>query len=234
MDPNKDLNSQLLQKARNYQVPERAVEMLKKYPPLILAGVTASGKNAVKDYIIRHANYRHVITHTTRPIRGHETNGVDYWFVSEEEMSGMLDRQELMESQVIHDSAVYGTSFASFESIAITGVRPLMELDTQGINDLTASVPSLQPVFILPPSFEIWMERLGGRDNMSDGERSRRLRSARLEIEEALKNRNFVVLVNHELDETAQEIMYGVSINSVDVEASRKLGEELLEFLQTY
>lgn len=234
MVENPNVHDELLLRARDYQVPDRAVQLLGSHLPVIIAGVTASGKNAVINYMMRHGNHQHVITHTTRPMRTKENNGVEHWFATEEEMLELVNQNALIECQPIHGDSVYGTSFSAFEEVLSSDHKPLMELDIQGINDLTAKIPHLEPIFILPPSFDIWMERLGGRDFMSDGERIRRLRSAKIEIEEALKNKSFILLINHELDQTAQEIMSGVSSLSYDPSQSRKLADELLEYLRSY
>lgn len=228
------LHSELLRKSRAYQIPERAIELLRVYHPLIIAGVTASGKNAIISYIMQRAHYDHVVTHTTRPLRSKEQNGVDHWFVSEKEMLKLLEEQKLIESQPIHTDFVYGTSFAAFEKVINSGKKPLMELDIQGINALTSHIPHLEPIFILPPSFEVWMDRLGGRDFMSDGEKARRLRSARIEIEAAIQNRNFVLIVNHEVDDTAHQIMSGVSAYAYDQPHNYQLAQELIEYLKDY
>jgi guanylate kinase len=230
----KTLHSELLRASRNYQVPVRAVNLLKTYHPLIIAGVTASGKNAIISYIMQRAHFEHVVTHTTRPMRSKEKNGSEHWFVDEQEMLHMLTSQKLIESQPIHGDFVYGTSFSAFEKVINSGKKPLMELDIQGINELTSHIPQLEPLFILPPSFDVWMERLGGRDFMSDGEKARRLRSARVEIEEAIKNRNFILIINHEVDDTAHQIMSGVSAYAYDQPHNYQLAQELIEYLREY
>ena len=114
------------------------------------------------------------------------------------------------------------------------GHKPLLELDIQGINELTQHIPHLEPIFILPPSFEVWMERLGGRDFMSDGEKTRRLHSARIELEEALRNKSFVLIINHEVDDTAHQIMTGVSSYAYDQPHNYQMAQELLEYLSNY
>lgn len=215
-------------------MPDRAVELLKVHHPLIIAGVTASGKNAIINYIMQHVDYQHVITHTTRPMRSKEINGLEHWFVTDRQMMQLLDNGAMIETQPIHGDTVYGTSFAAFEQVINNGHKPMMEMDIQGINELTDHVPHLEPIFILPPSFDVWMERLGGRDFMSDGEKVRRLHSARIELEEALKNKKFILIINHEVDDTAHQIMAGISSYAYDQQHSYAMAQELLEYLRSY
>ena len=229
-----DIKDSLIQTSRSYVTPPDAVDLLKQHPPLIICGVTASGKNVIQNYIVAHANYAHIVTHTTRPMRTKEVNGVDHWFVSEREMLRLLEEQAMIETQPIHGGFVYGTSFAAYRKVIEAGKRPLIDLNITGINKLSHAVSSLESIFILPPSFDVWMDRLGGRDFMSDGEKARRLRSARDELEEALTNKNLILLVNHELDETAQLIMQGVTKYAYNQEKNYNLANELIEYLRTY
>lgn len=225
---------ELIKKARAYQITQKAADLLRDYHPLIIAGVTASGKNSLIDYIIERANYQHVVSHTTRSPRQGEENGIAYWFVDNRQMIELIDQKKFIEVQPIHGDTVYGTSFEAYEKVIANGKKPLMDLDIQGIIKLTEFVPHLEPIFLLPPSFEIWMERLGGRDFMSDGEKARRLRSARIEMEEVLANKNFILIVNHEVDETANEIMGGINSYSSIQQHNYDLGRELIEYLRDY
>ena len=228
------IHDELVRKSRNYKAPTRAIELVKEHKPLIVAGVTASGKNAIISYVVQRASFERVITHTTRPPRSKEQSGEDYWFVSEPQMLKLIDAGALIETQAIHGDTVYGTSFAAFNQVIKSGHHPILEIDIQGITELAELIPTLEPIFILPPSFDVWMERLGGRDAMSDGERQRRLRSARIEIEEVLRSRKFVLIVNHEVDDTAHQIMTGISGYAYDQTHAVQLAQELIEYLRVY
>jgi guanylate kinase len=217
----------------SYQMPNHAKELIASGKLLILCGVTASGKNTISNYLVKHGKYEHVVSHTTRhPRENHgilEQSGKEYWFVSPEEMLDMVLQKKFIEVKAIHGDTCYGTSIESVESVIRAGYHPVMEIDVQGVIELVDIVPSLQPIFVLPPSYEVWMERLGTRGEMSDGEKSRRLRSASMEIQTALDHRSFVLVVNHEVEITAAELMRGLDTSVSAQEDNRKLAMELLD-----
>lgn len=215
-----------------YQMPLTGIELLVATRPLIVAGVTAAGKNVVMNKIIASGQYAHVVTHTTRPMRTKESNGVEHWFVDDSEMLSYVLNKLFIEVQLIHGDYCYGTSVAALQAVVSAGKKPIMELNTEGIDTVTKAVPMLRPIFILPPSYEIWMERLGTRDQMSDGEKERRLHSAKLEIESALRNRSYSFVINLEADSTATHILSGHDMSDMAQHEARKLAEQLYEYLQ--
>ncbi len=219
-----------------YQMPKHARELIASGQLLVLCGVTASGKNTISNYLVSHGEYKHVISHTTRkPRENHgilEQSGKEYWFVSPEEMLQLVKDKKFIEVKAIHGDTCYGTSIEAVDSVIREGKHPVMEIDVQGVLELTEAVPGLRPLFILPPSFEVWMERLGTRGNISDGERERRLRSASMEIQTALDHPAFILTVNHEVEITAAEIMRGIDTSSYTIAEHRKLAESLLETIR--
>ncbi len=228
MSYNQYMDSQLLQKVRHYQIPQAAIDLLKQHPPLMIAGASASGKDAVVEYIEQTSDYRNMVTHTTRPPRQGEINGQHYWFVSEAEMLKLVEDQAFIEIQTIHGETIYGTSLEAYKNVLDSGHKPLLVIDVQGIEEITRHLPASQPVFILPPSFEVWMERLEKRGHMSYVERSKRLRSAKAELEAALRSRLFMLVINHEIPLAARQILGGTSDPSTQAH-NRELGQSLLD-----
>jgi guanylate kinase len=219
-------------------MPQRAKDIISSGQLTILCGVTASGKNTIANFLVSHGLYDHVVSHTTRSPRENngvlEQNGREYWFVSNEEMLKMVQNKEFIEVKSIHGQQISGTSIRSIEKIIKNGKHPVMEIEVQGVCELTNVVPDLRPLFVLPPSFNVWMERLGTRGNISDGERERRLRSASMEIRTALDHNAFIFIVNHEVEITAGEIMRGLDGRSQAQQENRKLAEELLDTIRNF
>jgi len=228
-----NIKLQLAEAVRLYRVPPEAASLLAQHKPLLIAGATAAGKGAVADFINQNSEYGHVITHTTRPSRADEENGKDYWFVSDEEMLELLRTNRMVEVKIIHNHATYGVSIKSYRATVDSGRKPLLIIDVQGAEDIAKHVPDLQAVFLLPPSFEVWMERLDKRGHMSHVERSRRLQSARQEIEHALKSRYFNLYVNRDVNSAAQDILRGAVILS-EQHHNRELAQQLLDHIRAY
>lgn len=232
-DKDKQILTALHGAVASYKMPDQARELIGSGKLLVLCGVTASGKNTIINKLVNDGHYRLVVSHTTRsPRENHgilEQSGKEYWFVNPKEMLDMINEQKFIEVKAIHGETCYGTSIEAVSSIIRSGDHPVMEIDVQGVIELVDIVPSLQPIFVLPPSYEVWMERLGTRGGMSDGEKSRRLRSASMEIQTALDHRSFVLVVNHEVEQTAAELIRGLDTSPSTQEENRKLAQELLE-----
>lgn len=224
---------QLVIKARDYQISQVSVQLLEALKPLVICGVTAAGKNATSQHLAERGNFERVVTHTTRSPRQGEANGQDYWFVSEQDMLEMIDGHSFVEVEVLNGDRVYGTSRTALELVASHGKRPIMTIDIKGAAKLAAAVSGLEPLFMVPPSTDVWMQRLGGRAYMSDGEHDRRLHGARGELEFVMNNQDFVIVVNNDVEQAAAEILRGVATDSGSQGERRALVKELYEYARS-
>lgn len=216
----------------SYRLPPVVKTLIELKPPLILAGVTAAGKNTVCQHICtQDQNFERLITYTTRPPRGSEQPGKDYWFLDEGQMFEYVKRQVLMEAQNIHDFS-YGSPIEGYLTIARRRLTPILTVDVNGAAQLSRLKPRLRPYFLLPPSFEEWMRRLGGRDFLSDGERNRRLHSAADEISAALADPSFVLVISDDVSQTAKDVTAGLVGSPASQAESRKVAEELQEYIK--
>jgi guanylate kinase len=227
------LRYKLIEKARTYQLPDRAVTLLDQNPPLILVGVTAAGKDTVMNSIEQSSDYRHVITHTTRAPRPGETNGQNYWFVDDVAMLNMLEQEAVIEANAVHGDTVYATSLAAYETVPQNGKKPLLVIDIQGAQDILHRLPDFKPFFLLPPNFEEWMERLNRRGHMTHTERAMRLRSARSEIEKAIANDKFILVVNQDIKSTTTEILRGQT-DPMTQRRNREIAQQLIDHIRHY
>jgi len=227
------ISPQLSEAVRAYTIPPAAAALLAQHEPVLIAGATASGKGSIADYLHQNSEFSHVITHTTRAPRTGEENGKDYWFVTEEQMLALLNANQMIEAKVIHNHAVYGASIESYQAVASSGRRPLLIIDVQGAEDIAKHVPDLHAVFLLPPNYEVWMERLDKRGAMSHVERSRRLQSARMEIEKATASRYFNLVVNRDINTTAQAIIANIN-NPQEQHRNRELAQQLSDHIRHY
>lgn len=208
-------------------MPPAAVELLNQHQPLMIASITAGGKTSISGLLEKKSNFRHVITHTTRPIRPGETNGVNYWFVDDAEMLRLIDAREFIETQPVHGETIYGTSLSAYKGVLDSGHEPFLIVDVQGVQEIVTGVPDLRAFFILPPNYEEWMRRLESRGAMSHMEKSRRLQSAKEEIQTALADPHFVLIVNNDLEQTADEIISGPTL--INQPKNRQIAQFLLD-----
>ncbi|MDZ7828516.1 MAG: guanylate kinase [Halofilum sp. (in: g-proteobacteria)] len=117
------------------------------------------------------------VSHTTRPRREGEQDGVDYYFVDESGFDEMVNEDAFLEHARVFDNR-YGTSRRAVEEQLAAGRDVLLEIDWQGAQQVRERVPDAIPVFILPPSREALAERLQGRGLDSDEVIARRMAAA--------------------------------------------------------
>ncbi len=121
------------------------------------------------------------VSHTTRPRRSNESDGVDYHFVSEEDFVAMIDADAFLEHARVFDRR-YGTARKSVEKFLAAGEDVILEIDWQGAGQVRQRHPGCVGIFILPPSRESLAQRLAGRAQDSDEVIARRMRDAVAEM----------------------------------------------------
>ncbi len=105
-----------------------------------------------------------VITHTTRQPRKNEKNAKDYFFVSKKEFEEGIKRDEFVEFAVVHGH-YYGTSKKALRDVLQRGRDALLAIDVQGARKVVEQFDNVVSIFMLPPSFEDWLERIK-KDNL--------------------------------------------------------------------
>jgi len=121
------------------------------------------------------------ISHTTRPMRVGEQNGVDYFFVSVDEFKAMIERQAFLEHAQVFDN-FYGTAQRTVEVALAGGIDVILEIDWQGAQQVRNMLPDSESIFVLPPSIEILKQRLRGRGQDTEETIARRMQDAVTEI----------------------------------------------------
>ncbi len=124
---------------------------------------SGAGKTSLlKALIERTGNLRVSVSHTTRPMRPGEKDGINYHFVDEKTFTQMLARAEFLEHAQVFGN-FYGTSQAWVEQQLVTGTDVILEIDWQGARQVKRLMPLTQAIFILPPSRETLIQRLTAR-----------------------------------------------------------------------
>ncbi|TFB76314.1 guanylate kinase [Cryobacterium glaciale] len=173
---------------------------------IVLAGPTAVGKGTVAGYI--RENYPDVllsVSATTRAPRPGETEGVSYYFVSDEEFDAMIEGGELLEWAKVHNAYRYGTPRGPVDAAIAAGNSVLLEIDLQGARAVRRAMPEARLVFLLPPSWEELVRRLIGRGTEDAAEQARRLETAKLEL--AAQGEFDYRVINHDVGDAAREVV---------------------------
>jgi guanylate kinase len=102
------------------------------------------------------------ISHTTRPPRPAETDGVDYFFVDDDAFGRMVQRGEFLEWAEYADYR-YGTSRKTVEDQLAAGLDVFLDIEVQGANQVKTLIPEVVKVFVYPPSYAVLKHRLKER-----------------------------------------------------------------------
>lgn len=107
------------------------------------------------------------VSHTTRPMRPGEVNGVNYHFVDKPAFEAMLEKGDFLEYAQVFGN-LYGTSQRWVEETLAQGLDVILEIDWQGAEQVRKLIPSTVSLFILPPSRASLRQRLTGRGQDAD------------------------------------------------------------------
>ena len=124
---------------------------------------SGAGKTSLVTALVeRCSGIRVSVSHTTRPIRPGEGDGVNYHFVDEDTFTAMLERSEFLEHARVFGN-LYGTSRLWVEQELAAGTDVILEIDWQGARQVKAMLPATCAIFIMPPSRATLEQRLQSR-----------------------------------------------------------------------
>ncbi len=126
------------------------------------------------------------VSHTTRPMRPGEQDGINYHFVSREAFEEMIGGGEFLEHADVFGN-YYGTSQTWVRDTLAKGRDVILEIDWQGAEQVRRLMPGCVSIFIVPPSLEALKERLTGRGTDAREVVERRLKEASDECSHALE-----------------------------------------------
>lgn len=174
---------------------------------LIVSAPSGSGKSTIVHYLMEeHPEFRLAfsVSATSRPPRGEERDGVDYYFLSEEEFRRHIENNDFLEYEEVYEGRFYGTLKSQVEEKLVAGMNVVFDVDVKGgINIKRYYGDKALSIFIQPPSVEALRERLMNRktDDMAQIEQ----RLAKAEYEMSFAPQFDRVLVNDDLEMAKQE-----------------------------
>ncbi|QFS85665.1 MULTISPECIES: guanylate kinase [unclassified Marinobacter] len=151
----------------------------------VISAPSGAGKTSLVAEMLRQDSQLGVsVSHTTRPMRTGEQDGVNYHFVSRDEFEAMIAEGDFLEHADVFGN-YYGTSHAWVRETLATGQDVILEIDWQGAEQVRRLVPECISIFIVPPSAEVLRERLIGRGTDAPEVIERRLAEAEEECRHA-------------------------------------------------
>jgi|TARA_B100001063_G_scaffold185929_1_gene175826 guanylate kinase len=202
-----------------------------KDPKLFLVSApSGAGKSSLIDAVLAKANQSHLplelsISYTTRSPRKGESNGNQYFFISEEEFIDKKNSNFFLEHAEVHGNW-YGTSVDFVQSKLSSGVNLILEIDVQGfrqINDLSLNYDS---IFVLPPSIHSLEERIKTRGDEDLDSINLRLKNAKDELAYAKEYKH--IIINDSFEDAERELL---SIIAQENPTNKQNIEEVQQFL---
>lgn len=174
----------------------------------IISGPSGVGKGTVRAEIFRkyqdELNLQYSISVTTRYQREKEVNGVDYYFISDEEFAERIRQGTLLEHAVFVNAS-YGTPKEKVEESLNAGYNVVLEIEVQGALQVMEKMPEAISIFLLPPSFEELEARIRHRGTDPEEKIIARLKQAKQELE--TKDRYSYCVVNETVDQAVEDIV---------------------------
>jgi guanylate kinase len=170
----------------------------------VFSAPSGTGKTSIiKGVLEKFSNLSFSVSATTRSKRHNEQDGVDYYFVSEEDFKCKVNKDEFLEWGKFF-GYYYGTlKEPVFEKIN-SGISVLLEVDVKGAVNIKKSVPESVLIFISPPSIDELKTRLLNRKTESDEDFEKRIKRAEMELE--YRDKFDYNVFNHNLDDAQKEV----------------------------
>lgn len=172
---------------------------------IIISGTTCAGKGTVIKKLL--ANHNDIVlstSYTSRPKRESEIDGVDYYFVSQEEFENKIKNGDFLEYAQVQYGAYYGTPKKEVLELLDSGKDVILEIDVQGAKQIKELYPETILIFIMAPSMREVKRRIMMRGDENIDQIISRFKVAYNEINQ-INNYNYVV-VNDDLDNAVAKV----------------------------
>ncbi len=174
---------------------------------VIISAPSGAGKTTIVRHLLESGlNLAFSVSATTRPPRGNEKDGIDYFFLTAAEFRKRIGNNEFVEWEEVYKDILYGTLKSELERIWANGNHVIFDVDANGGINLkrifgTRSIA----IFIMPPSVEELDSRLHKRGTEESEKIRMRVNKAMEEMD--LANQFDSVIINHHLDKAKEEAL---------------------------
>ena len=193
--------------------------------PVILSAPSGGGKTTIARMLLgRRPDLGYSVSCTTRAPRQGELPGRDYYFMSRAEFIAKREQGAFAESAEVHGN-LYGTLRAEVERVMNGGRHVVMDIDVQGAVQFVRAFPLSVTIFILPPSAEVLLERLRGRQTESSAQLAARLQSALQELQQV--DEYEYVVMNDELERAVSSVESIIDAEVVSRERLKNLRQQV-------
>ena len=170
---------------------------------IVVSAPSGAGKTSIVKQILKH--YPEIVfsvSATTRPKRAVEIDGVEYYFITENEFIEKIEDDQFVEWEKFYDY-YYGTFKKTIDNCINERKTILLELDVKGSLSLKTIYPESHLIYIMPPSYEELIKRLKGRQTENSEDFKKRVERAKMEL--SLKDQFDYIIENKDLEIAIKE-----------------------------
>ena len=174
---------------------------------LIFSAPSGSGKSTIINYLMeQNLNLHFSVSATSRPPRGKEQHGVEYFFLTPEEFRSHIDNGDFLEYEEVYKDRYYGTLKEQVDNQLSRGENVVCDVDVLGGQNIKKAYGERAlSLFIQPPSIEALRARLVGR--ATDSEEVINDRIARAEFELGFAEKFDTIVINDDLATAKSEAL---------------------------
>ena len=182
------------------------MKLNKKGLLVVISGPSGVGKSTVRQALFSMKGHKlsYSVSMTTREPRATEADGIDYYFVDQDEFKRRIDEEMFLEYAEFVGQ-YYGTPLDKVEELLDQGREVVLEIETEGALQVRSKMPDAILIFIVPPTKDALYERLHRRGTEDDYQLEKRILKANKEFK--LAHKYDYIVVNDDVHNAADRIL---------------------------
>ena len=172
---------------------------------IIITAPSGAGKTSITRFLLKEfPQLAFSVSAATRNGRSNEKNGVDYYFISEEDFTRKIQHNEFVEWEMVYEGKYYGTLKSELERIWNNQQVPVLDIDVKGAIHVQQQYPDTTlSIFVEPPSVDELKRRLNSRGTETDESLQARVNKAAYEI--SFKHHFHKIILNDNLERACKQ-----------------------------
>jgi guanylate kinase len=172
---------------------------------IIITAPSGAGKTSITRFLLKEfPQLAFSVSAATRNGRANEKNGVDYYFISEEDFTRKIQHNEFVEWEMVYEGKYYGTLKSELERIWNNQQVPVLDIDVKGAIHVQQQYPDTTlSIFVEPPSVDELKRRLNSRGTETDESLQARVNKASYEI--SFKHYFHQIILNDNLERACKQ-----------------------------
>ncbi len=196
---------------------------------LVVSAPSGCGKDTIISEVLKKLGGQAVlsVSMTTRAMRDGEKEGVNYFYVSEEDFFKHIEDGDMLE-YTNYGSNYYGTPIKPVREQLENGKIVILIIEVEGGGNVKKAFPEAKKIFIIPPSMDVLESRLRSRGTDSDDEIQKRMQIAKSELERAVEY-DYIV-ENDDLNEAVDDVIAIIKAEQLKIETMKNKLKEVMNY----